>query len=144
LLFIVIAVHIANRQKTLPIDRRRMRRAILAILNDAEVCEATVSVAIVDDPTIAKLHRQFLDDPDPTDVLSFVLDRSNNSLEGEVVASADTAKACAPQYNTTPEDELLLYVMHGTLHLVGYDDTTPRQRAVMRKMETQYLRIHAL
>jgi len=99
---------------------------------------------VVDDPTIAKLHQQFLDDPEPTDVLSFVLERSEQSLEGEVVASADTARTCAPRYRSTPEEELLLYVIHGTLHLVGYDDTTPRQRAVIRKKEMEYLGIHAL
>jgi probable rRNA maturation factor len=115
-----------------------MRCAILAILRDANISEATISIAIVDDPTIAKLHQEFLDDPEPTDVLSFVLERSEQSLEGEVVASADTARTCAPKYKTTPEEELLLYVIHGTLHLVGYDDTTPRQRAVMRQKEMEY------
>jgi len=146
LLFIrhVIVIHITNRQKTLPVDRRRMRQAVRAIVRDAGISEATISIAIVDDPTIAKLHQQFLDDPEPTDVLSFVLERSEQSLEGEVVASADTARTCAPRYRSTPEEELLLYVIHGTLHLVGYDDTTPRRRAVMRKKEMEYLGIHAL
>jgi probable rRNA maturation factor len=141
---LLIAIHITNRQKTLPVDRRRMRRTIQAIVRDAGIAEAKIGIALVDDPTIAKLHQQFLDDPEPTDVLSFVLDRSGQSLEGEVVASADTARACAPKYKSTPEDELLLYVIHGTLHLVGYDDVTPRQRAVMRKKETEYLGIHAV
>jgi probable rRNA maturation factor len=140
----VIAIHISNRQKTLKIDRRRMRQAVRAIVRDAGIVEATISIAIVDDATIARLHQQFLDDPTPTDVLSFVLERTEDSLEGEVLASADTAKACAPQYNLSPEDELLLYVIHGTLHLVGYDDTTPRQRAVMRKKEMEYSQADAV
>ncbi len=72
-------------------------------------------------------------------MLSFILERSDDTLEGEVVASADTAAACAPRYKSTPEAELLLYVIHGTLHIVGYDDTTPRQRAVMRRKEKEYL-----
>jgi probable rRNA maturation factor len=145
LLFIVIAtIHITNRQKTLPVDRRRMRRAILAILRDAGISAANISVALVDNPTIAKLHERFLGDPNPTDVLSFLLERSEKSLEGEVVASADAARASAPRYKSTPEDELLLYVIHGTLHLVGYDDATPRQRAAMRKKEMEYSRVHAL
>ena len=135
----MIAIHITNRQKTLPVDRRRMRQVVRAILDDAGASEATISIAIVDDAAIAKLHLEFLDDPEPTDVLSFVLERSEQSLEGEVVASADTAAACAPRYGETPEDELLLYVIHGTLHLVGYDDTAPRQRTVMRKKEREYL-----
>lgn len=135
----MITISITNRQKTLRIDRRRMRRVVRLILCDAEIAEAQVSLAIVDDPAIAALHEQFLDDPTPTDVLSFVLEQSPGLLEGEVVVSADTAKACAPRYGCSAEDELLRYVIHGTLHLVGYDDTTPKKRAVMRKMESKYL-----
>jgi probable rRNA maturation factor len=108
-------------------------------MRDAEIAAASISLAIVDDPTIARLHQQFLADPEPTDVLSFVLESSAEMLEGEVVVSADTARACAPRYGCTPAEELLRYVVHGTLHLVGYDDTTPQKRAVMRKREKQYM-----
>ena len=60
-------------------------KSVQAIVRDAGIAKRTISVAMVDDATIAKLHRQFLDDPEPTDVLSFVLERSDQSLEGEVV-----------------------------------------------------------
>ena len=130
---------IANRQRKLPVDRRRMRRAVEQIVRDAEITAAQISVAIVDDPTIARLHQQFLNDPEPTDVLSFVLERSPEALEGEVVVSAETAQSCAPRYGCTAADELLRYVVHGTLHLVGYDDTTARKRAIMKKREGEYL-----
>lgn len=134
----LLTITITNRQKTLKVDRKRMRLAIQAIVRDAGIAEARISVAIVDDPTIGKLHGEFLDDPDPTDVLSFVLEPPP-SLEGEVVASADTALSNATRYNCPAEEELLRYVIHGTLHLVGYDDTTPRKRAVMRKKEQEHL-----
>ena len=117
-----------------------MRRAVERILRDAEITTAKISLAIVDDLTIAKLHQQFLGDPEPTDVLSFLLERSPDVLEGEVVVSADTARSCAPCYGCTAAEELLRYVIHGTLHLVGYDDTTARKRAIMRKRENEYLR----
>lgn len=135
-----ITVHIANRQKSVPVDRRRVRLAVKAVLADAGVHDAEISVALVDDPTIAALHDEFMDDPEPTDVLSFLLDQSAGRLEGEVVASADTARAWCAKYKSSPEDELLRYVIHGTLHLVGHDDATPRQRAAMRARETVFLR----
>ena len=135
----MISIAITNRQKTLPVDRRRIRLSLRAILRYADIADARLSVAVVDDPTIAALHEKFLDDPTPTDVLSFVLERSAGLLEGEVVASADTAQRCATRYGNTPERELLLYVIHGALHLVGYDDATPQQRAVMRRKEKKYL-----
>ena len=138
-IFSLITVSITNRQKTLLIDRRRMRRVVRAIVRDAEIPEAQISVAVVDDVTIAKLHQKYLNDPDPTDVLSFVLERSSKAIEGEVVVSAETALASAPHYGCSADEELLRYVIHGTLHLVGYDDTTPKDRTVMRKMEREYL-----
>jgi probable rRNA maturation factor len=135
----VITVAITNRQRGLRIDRRRMRRVVERIVEDAGITDAQVSVAVVDDPTIAELHERFLNDPEPTDVLSFVLERSPKAMEGEVVVSEDTAQRVASRYRCTAEDELMRYVIHGTLHLVGYDDTTPHKRAVMRKRERQYL-----
>jgi probable rRNA maturation factor len=116
-----------------------MRLAIRAILHDADISQANISIAVVDDATIAKLHGEFLNDPMPTDVLSFVLERSEQMLEGEVIASADTAKTSAGRYHWPATEELLLYIIHGTLHLVGYDDTTPKLRKQMRAKEREYL-----
>lgn len=135
----MIAITISNCQKTLPLDRRRLRRTVSAILRDAEVDDAQISIAVVDDATIAKLHEQFLSDPEPTDVLSFLLDDSDGRLEGEIIVSADTARSAAPRYKATADEELARYVIHGTLHLVGYDDTTASKRAIMRKQERKYL-----
>jgi probable rRNA maturation factor len=134
-----IRVAVANRQRGLLVDRRRIRRAVEAVLRDAGIEDAEISVAVVGDKTIARLHDEFLGDPTPTDVLSFVFERLESRLEGEVVVSADTAQAVAPRFAATAEDELLRYVVHGTLHLVGYDDATPSGRAAMRKQERRYL-----
>jgi probable rRNA maturation factor len=135
----LISITITNRQKTLPVDRRRIRRAIQAVLRDAGIAAAQINVAVVDDATIAKLHGEFLNDPTPTDVLSFVLERSPQILEGEIVVSADTARTNAARYRCAADNELLRYVIHGTLHLVGYNDATPRERTLMRRREREYL-----
>lgn len=131
-------VEIHNEQACLPADPRH-RRAVRMILEDASLGRAQVSVAVVDDPTIRRLHREYLGEDSPTDVMSFVLERDDDYLEGEVVASAQTACAAAPEFGWPAADELLLYVIHGALHLVGYDDTSPRLRAEMRKQERAYL-----
>jgi probable rRNA maturation factor len=135
----LLNVTIAHCRKNVPLDRPRLRRAVRAILRDAGVPHAQISIAVVDDPIIAKLHERFLGDPEPTDVLSFLIERSTEWLEGEVVVSADTAIRNAPRYRATADVELLRYVIHGVLHLVGYDDVTPRKRSLMRKQEEKYL-----
>jgi probable rRNA maturation factor len=135
----LLTVTITNAQSQLPVEKKRLRQAVRMILEDESIQRAKIGVAVVDDPTIANLHQRYLDDPSPTDVLSFVLEASPKYIEGEIVVSADTALASAPDYHWPAADELLLYVIHGALHLVGYDDTTPKKRSIMREKEGEYL-----
>jgi probable rRNA maturation factor len=136
----MLHITITNQQHTLPIDRRRIRRTLRAIFKDHGIGQAEISLAVVDDPTIARLHGEFLQDGTPTDVLSFLLASGDGLIEGEVIVSADTAAASAPRYRLAAADELLLYIIHGTLHLLGYDDTAPKPRAVMDRKQREYLR----
>ncbi len=136
---LMITIDVANEQSTLPVDDGRLRRAVRMILQGAAVRRARVSLAVVDDATIHRLNRRYLDQDCATDVLSFNLDDSGGSLEGEVIVSADTAAAVAPRFGWRPEDELLLYVIHGALHLVGLRDGTDDQRDQMRRRQRECL-----
>jgi probable rRNA maturation factor len=138
-----MSVSVVNLQKCLPLDRRRLRRAVEAIMRDAGIAAAEISIAVVDDRTIAAAHEKFLGDPDPTDVLSFVLSRTKSELVGEIMISAETALSNSVRWRTTPADELLLYAIHGALHLAGHDDRTARQRAAMQKLQRKYIKMSA-
>jgi probable rRNA maturation factor len=133
------AIDITNRQRALRIDRALLRRAVRTVLAGESFDEASVSLAILDDAAIRRLNRQYLVHDYPTDVLSFVWDRGEGRLEGEVIVSADTARSSAPRFGWPAEDELLLYVVHGLLHLAGYDDRSRAERARMRRREQKYL-----
>ncbi len=135
----MIRVDITNRQRRLRIDRARLETAVQQAFAQAGVERAEVSLAIVNDATMAELHGRYLADPTPTDVLSFPLETGPERLEGEVVVSAETAARSAARYGWTPADELLLYVVHGTLHLAGWLDATPQQRTAMRRRERAVL-----
>lgn len=135
----MIEVAIADEQQALTVDQDRLRTAVTKIVSDAGFAGAAISIAIVDDPTIHDLNRRFLEHDYPTDVLSFVLERDADRLEGEVIVSADYAARSAPEFGWSANNELLLYVIHGTLHLVGYDDLEPARLAEMRERETWYL-----
>jgi len=135
----VIAIDVTNRQTALPLDEPRLRQAVRMILQDASIPEAQIGVAVVDDATIHELNRRYLEHDEATDVLSFVLERSERYLEGEVVVCADVAREAAPRFGWSAQDELLLYVIHGTLHLLGCDDAEPTDRAEMRGRERTYL-----
>ena len=131
----VITIEIADEQADLALDHDRLQDAVRMVLEEAAVASAQISLAVVDDPTIRRLHQRYLAVDEPTDVLSFLLERSGDCLEGEVIVSAQTAKLAAARFGWSAEDELLLYVIHGTLHLVGNGDATPQQQAEIRRRE---------
>lgn len=133
-------VLIANEQSTLAIDEPRMVAAVRSVLAKSSFQSATVSVAVVDDAAIHDINRQYLQHDYPTDVLSFVLEDEGRHLLGELVVSADTAASNAVEYDWSPMEELLLYLVHGTLHLVGYRDKQPEEIAAMRHAEAEHLR----
>jgi len=126
---------IADEQSFFTVDRERIRLAVEQVLQDARIEQAEISIALVGDRAIQELNRRYLGHDCATDVLSFVLERSAEHLDGQVVASTETARNESARYGWSPEDELLLYVIHGALHLVGYDDTTPELRVAMRERE---------
>jgi probable rRNA maturation factor len=140
----MISVEFCNEQDVVPFDARRAGRAVEAILRDAGIIDAQVEVAVVDDAAIHALNRRYLEHDYPTDVLSFPLQRDGTRLEGQLVASAETALRVSPQYGWTADDELLLYIIHGALHLVGLDDATPELRDQMRQQERRYLALFGL
>jgi probable rRNA maturation factor len=136
-----LIVEIANEQQTHVVNEVRLKKAVRLILKDAGIERGEISIAIVDDARMHALNRQYLQHDYPTDVLSFVLelDEIEKSIDGEVIASADYAAREAPRYGWTADDELLLYIIHGCLHLVGHDDLTDEGRAEMRTAEAKYL-----
>ncbi len=135
-------IEINTDEQTRAIDTARLKKGISAVLTDAGIESAEISVGVVNDQRMHELNRQFLEHDYPTDVLSFVLeyDEERNALDGEVIASSDYAAREAERYGWTMNDELLLYVIHGCLHLVGHDDTTDDAKAEMTAAEAKYLK----
>jgi probable rRNA maturation factor len=134
-----LVIDVADEQSLLTVDPARIRLAVERVLKDARIDRAQLSVALVDDQAIHNLNRRYLRHDYATDVLSFVLERSPEFLDGQIVVSAETARREAARYGWSPEDELLLYVVHGALHLAGCDDTTPERRTKMRERENAVL-----
>ncbi|HSW45496.1 MAG TPA: rRNA maturation RNase YbeY [Phycisphaerae bacterium] len=116
-----------------------IRQAVTAALAGRNV--GNISVAVVDDATIADVNERFLGKARPTDVISFDLrdDPTSGTIEGEIVVSAETARRVAADLGLALREELLRYVIHGALHLAGWDDRTTAQRARMRLAENRTL-----
>jgi len=121
-----MAATVVDEQTAIPRAGAACKRAAEAVLKTRKVV-----VALVTDETIAELHERFLEKPGPTDVLSFP--------HGEIVVSGDTALREAQRRDIDPVHELMLYVVHGALHLAGHDDRTERQEKEMRAAERRVL-----
>lgn len=134
-----IEVAVNNLQTAVAVDQAQVVRVVRDVLQGEGVPTASVSVALVDDTEIHRLNRQYLDHDYPTDVLSFPLHQERGYLEGEIVVSGETAARSAADYGWSPADEMMLYVIHGCLHLTGCDDHSDPDRQAMRQREAEYL-----
>jgi probable rRNA maturation factor len=132
-------VALINRQSRHAVDEQQLCAAVRAVLHGSDLATANISVAVVDDAAIHALNRQYLEHDWPTDVLSFLLEEGGGHVEGEVILSADTAATAAAESGWPAAAEQLLYVIHGTLHLVGYRDKTAADAQSMRAAEARYL-----
>lgn len=99
-----------------------------------------LSVTFLTDPALAKLHADYLDDPTTTDVITFEGDQTLGHA-GDICVSADTAQAYSEKHDKVFAEELLRYVIHGWLHLAGYDDLEPRKKRRMRAAEDRALKL---
>src|SRR5438309_2013977 len=117
-----------------------MRRTAVAVLEGEDIREAEISLAFVDNSTIRQLNKRYLQHDEPTDVLSFPLSEAETRrLVGELVIGAEVAKAQAENRGHPIQAELALYVIHGLLHLCGYDDEDAADAAVIHQRERLYL-----
>lgn len=121
-------------------DEQRLQEAIELALRRHRCPQAQLSIALVDDAEIARLNQEYLGHAGPTDVLSFDLaEPDQDALQGQVVVSVDTARRQARRRGHSVEAEVVLYCLHGTLHLLGHDDAQPAEAERMHHTEDSLL-----
>ena len=136
---------ISNRYPRLRFARAQLKRVIATLdLHAVEflggVPAGELSLVFLDDHALAQLHANFLADPTTTDVITFEGDPIHG-VAGEICVSVDTAQGYAKQNGHDFAAELLLYIVHGWLHLAGYDDLQPAKKRIMRRAEARALKI---
>lgn len=136
----MVRVSVANPYDY-PLDFAALKAAALAVLEGEGAKDGKVTLAFVDNPHIHRLNKQFLDHDEPTDVLTFPYSEPGaKKVEGEVVIGYEIATEYAADRGHGVAEELLLYAIHGCLHLAGYDDTSDEASAEMRQKEREYLK----
>lgn len=122
-----------------PIEIETIDQAVQAAAALGRCHQCQVGVRVSGDAAIHEINRQFLQHDYPTDVISFPYNWQPPEVEGELVVSIETAARQATQVGWSVAQELMLYVIHGTLHLVGYDDGSEEQKREMRAAEQEAL-----
>ncbi|MFA6960325.1 MAG: rRNA maturation RNase YbeY [Opitutaceae bacterium] len=139
------SLDILNTHPRLRLDKKAIARVVATLDEHPDKflggCpEGELSIAFLTDAKLAKLHDDFLDDPTTTDVITFE-GQPMLGVAGEICVSADTAAAYAKEHRRDFSEELTLYVVHGWLHLAGYDDLQPAKKRKMRAAEARAMKL---
>ncbi|WP_022835276.1 rRNA maturation RNase YbeY [Salisaeta longa] len=133
-----VTLTLAHDERTAAIDA--LRALVRHVLAEEGATAQHVSIVLADHATVHELNVAYLDHDYTTDVLSFALhDDPAQGVEGEVYVDLDTAAERYAEFGTTYAEEVARYVVHGVLHLLGYDDASDDERAAMRALEDRYL-----
>lgn len=142
------SILISNRQE-LPADEVELTRLARRTLEGERVSRGELSISLVDEDEMADLHERYMGEPGPTDVLSFSLDETDEDepdaedaprLLGDVVIAPSVAARNNPR---DPAGELRLLLVHGVLHLLGYDHEDAEERAQMWSRQDRYAGVAA-
>lgn len=130
-------IYITNSQKIIHFDVACIESIVQAILRYMEVECSEISLQFVSKKRITSLHEEFFNDPTPTDCITFPIDPPGpEALLGEVFVCPQTAKEYVDEHGGNIEQEIILYICHGILHLLGFDDREDEDRREMRKNES--------
>ena len=133
-----LQIHVSNQQHDLPISAPQVRALVKELLK-LEKCRChEVSIHFVDIKTISVLHEQYFNDPSPTDCISFPIDPPEETtyrVLGDVFVCPLAAQEFAFKNKGDPYTETSLYVVHGILHLIGYDDIDDKCEPLMRSTQ---------
>lgn len=133
-----VAIH--SSQRALRVPRKRLCELVRFVAAAERTAVADVDIAVVDAEEIAALNSRYLGRPEPTDVLSFDLTApGGGTVSAQIVVCADVAAAEAAARGIPASHELMLYVTHGLLHLLGYDDATGPAAARMHARQERLL-----
>lgn len=136
-------ISIKNQQKKIKVNPQKISRIVDKILQNENVAQAALTVVFVTHQKIRALNQKYLNKNYATDVLAFNLSDDHPgekaALCGDVVISADAVLKNAEEFKTSVDEELTLYVIHGMLHLLGYDDHHPKDIKRMRLKEKELM-----
>ena len=135
-------LEVTHHHPDLRVDERALTSTLSLVLEREGRSIGSLSVILTDHETVLELNRRYLQHDYLTDVLSFPLgaDDASDVVEGEIYIDLDTAAERHTEFGMSFDEEVRRYAIHGLLHLIGYDDATPKGAEAMERLEEVYLR----
>jgi probable rRNA maturation factor len=138
---------VANRQHVKKIDSRLLKEIVAAVLAELKIENAEVEIALVGEKQMAEINRRFLRHEGSTDVIAFDYlekQKTENKKQkcacGEILICVEEAVAQSKKFKTNWQSEIVRYIVHGILHLLGHDDLHANSRRKMKREENRLLR----
>jgi probable rRNA maturation factor len=125
--------------KKIQLTKREIQEIVKSVLNDLSVELHSLQINILSDSQILELNKKYLNHDYKTDIITFNYSNELSMIDGEIFISLEDAEINAVRYDVSLRDELLRLIIHGILHLVGYDDKISRDKKKMRLKENYFL-----
>ena len=136
----MICVQLVNdMEETADLGDNWLQTTCKNILNDKNQDTATISIILSNDKKLLQLKKKYFQQDILTDVITFNLEENGDPVEGEIYISLNRISENAREFKQNIERELKRVIIHGILHLLGYDDQTPEGKKTMTRMEDHYL-----
>ncbi|MCF7908830.1 MAG: rRNA maturation RNase YbeY [Candidatus Omnitrophica bacterium] len=133
-------IEITNRQKIKRVNLKTLSKSLEKAAGLLLIPSKTISLTLVDNAFIVNLNKRYLKKTTPTDVISFDLsDPLDPDYLGEIVVSVEEAVKVAKSLKVDWQKEVLLYCLHGILHLIGYDDRSKKKRDLIEKKQKELM-----
>jgi probable rRNA maturation factor len=122
------------------LDLQLLEKITAAVLVELKIKEAEFGIVLVSTKEMASMNEKFLGHEGPTDVITFDYSEKRKQLHGEVFVCPEVAEKQAKEFGTSRQAEVVRYVVHGILHLMGHDDVRPAARKKMKREEGRLVR----
>jgi len=130
---------IYDMEETADLDDDWLNITCKNILNDKDQNTANISIILTNDKKLLQLNNQYFQQDVLTDVITFNLEEDGDPIDGEIYISLNRVSENAREFKQDTDRELKRVIIHGCLHLLGYDDQTPEGKKTMTRMEDHYL-----
>ena len=132
-------INIFYKEEPPPIIEKNLKSLCLKILEYKRYKEYDISIIFISDDELKDMKKIYFNQDLYTDVIAFNLNENNEDLEGEIYISFDAIKINSNLYKSSINNELQRIVIHGILHLIGYEDNTKEKKNEMTKMEDFFI-----